>query len=298
MMVVVSFSMLILLAAAVYALYIETRMFRSVQVRMRIPRYAGDPLHILHISDSHFRKGDKAKLDFVRGLHEKPVDMVIVTGDMIEEDAGIEYCIEALRGFKAWMGVFVVFGAHDHWDTRLWNVVRDLSLGGYRKGEPNDFDRFKRELNEIGVICLQNESRRITRTGARSECDIWLVGIDDLFAGLEDFEKALAGVPKGACKILLTHAVESPEELVALGFAAVFAGHSHGGQVRLPLLGPIITRSSLHRKYATGLFEIDGTSFHINNGLGGGKWTNFRFLCPPEVTYVELTGTPGTGERG
>lgn len=295
-MAFVSFLIILFLALAVYVLYIETRMFRTVHVRMRIRGHSGDPLEILHISDSHFRKGDKAKLDFVRGLHEKPVDMVVVTGDMIEENAGIEYCIEALRGFKARLGVFVVFGAHDHWDTRLWNVVRDLSLGGYRKGRPNDFGRFKRELEETGVVCLQNESRHVTLERAHGESDIWLVGIDDLFAGLEDFEKALAGVPKNACKILLTHAVESPEELAALGFAAVFAGHSHGGQVRLPFLGPIITRSSLQRKYASGMFEIGGTPFHINNGLGGGKWTNFRFLCPPEVTYIELIGR-NTGDE-
>jgi predicted MPP superfamily phosphohydrolase len=51
-----------------------------------------------------------------------------------------------------------------------------------------------------------------------------------------------------------------------------------------------MTRSSLRRKYASGVFEVAGTTFHLNNGVGAGKWTDFRFLCPPEATYVELTG--------
>jgi len=290
---------------AVYAYYVEPRRFRVVQVQMQTHRGFDCQLRILHISDLHLKNREKAKLDFLRGLHRNAVDMVFITGDIIEDDSGIDCCVELLRGFTTRIGVFVVFGAHDRWDTRLWNVVRDLSLGGYRKGRPNDFDRLKRELEGIGVVCLENESHRITLparvNGVHAEVeprsvrptgeeDLWLVGVDDIFAGLDDFEKALSGVPADGFRILLTHAIESPEDLAARRFDAVFAGHSHGGQVRLPFFGPVITRSSLQREYATGLFEIGNTPFHINNGIGTGRWTGFRFLCPPEATFVELTG--------
>jgi predicted MPP superfamily phosphohydrolase len=270
---------------------------------METVRGFGNTLEILHISDLHLRKGERAKLNFLRGLQRNPVDMVFVTGDIIEDDSGIDCCVQLLRGFRTRIGAFVVFGAHDRWDTRLWNVVRDLSLGGYRKGRPNDFERLRRELERIGVVCLENESHRITlsrhlQSGAAGEGSLWLVGVDDIFAGLDDFEKALAGVPADAFRILLTHAIESPEDLAARRFDAIFAGHSHGGQVRVPFLGPVITRSSLQREYASGVFEVAGTPFHLNNGIGTGRWTGFRFMCPPEATFVELTGSEsGNGPR-
>ncbi|MBI5116235.1 metallophosphoesterase [Candidatus Poribacteria bacterium] len=279
-----------LVALAIYALFIETRRFRAVCVEMKAGRDFGGKLRILHISDFHFREGDEAKLAFLRSLHSTPVDMVVATGDMIEADSGIAYCVEALRGFKASVGVFAVFGAHDRWDTRFWNVVLDLSIGGYRKGMPNDFERLRRELERIGVVCLENESRRVQLPESLGGAELWMIGVGDLFAGLGDFGKALTGVPKDVFRILITHAIEQPEEMAAYKFDAVFAGHSHGGQVRLPFIGAIITRSSLQRQFASGVFEIENTPFHINNGIGTGKWTEFRFLCPPEASYVELMG--------
>jgi hypothetical protein len=284
-----------LVALAIYALFIETRRFRAVCVEMKAARSFGGTLKILHISDFHFREGDEAKLAFLRSLHSTPVDMVVATGDMIEADSGIAYCVEALRGFKARVGVFAVFGAHDRWDTRFWNVALDLSIGGYRKGMPNDFERLRRELERTGVVCLENEARRVRLPESLGGAELWMVGVGDLFAGLGDFGKALAGVPKDAFKVLITHAIEHAEQMATYKFDAIFAGHSHGGQVRLPFIGAIITRSSLQRQFASGVFEIAGTPFHINNGIGTGKWTEFRFLCPPEATYVKLTGEgPGS----
>ena len=279
----------------IYSIYFEPRRFRRVEARIRITKGLKKPIKILHISDMHFRKGDWPKFAFLEGLQEIPVDMVFVTGDMIEDDTGIDYCIEALGGFEPSIGVFAVFGAHDRWFSQLLNVVLDLSIGGYHEGAPNDFGRLRRELEVAGVVCLENESRRIPlpespAAGSSENDGIWIVGIDDKFIKRDNLEEALAGVPPNALKILLTHTVESPEELASRGFDAVFAGHSHGGQVRLPFFGPIITRSSLPRKFASGVFEVAGTQFHLNNGIGAGRWTPFRFLCPPEATFIELTG--------
>jgi len=289
---------LIVLAAvfslAVYSIYVEPRMFRTVKARMCARNDLGHRLEILHISDLHFRKGDEAKLRFLQGLRKIPVDLVFVTGDMIEGDSGIDFCIETLGGYSPRIGVFAVFGAHDRWYSPLPNVVLDLGVGGYHEGPPNDFERLRRGLADAGVVCLENESRRVALPESHSDGksgvkELWIVGIDDMFVGRDDLDAALAGVPNDAFRILLTHTVESPEELAARGFDAVFAGHSHGGQVRLPLLGPIMTRSGLKRKHASGVFEVERTPFHINNGIGAGEWTPFRFMCPPEATLITLT---------
>jgi len=289
-----AFFLVALFVLIVYTLVIEPRRFRTVRARMRVAHDFGGKLEILHISDLHLRRGDRAKLAFLRGLHEVPVDMVVVTGDMIEDDSGIDYCIEALRGFKAALGVFAVFGSHDRWYSGLRNSVLDLVLGGYRWGPPNDFERLRQGLKEIGVVCFENESPAGESSGTK---ELWLVGIDDMFVNLDDPDKALAGVPDDVFRILLTHTIESPEDLASRGFDAVFAGHSHGGQVRFPFIGAVITRSSLRREFASGVFEVAGTSFHINNGVGAGRWTGFRFLCPPEATYIELTGRGGANSH-
>ncbi len=280
-------SALALLMVPAYAFFIETRMFRITSAIMQMPLPNGESISVLHISDFHLKKGEEAKLNFLRRLQREPVDLVFATGDLIDDDFGIAYCVEALSGFRTRFGTFAIFGAHDHWDTHLKNVVLDLSLGRYHRGKPNDFERLKRELTSAGVVCLQNEARPLGLAMPPSE-DVWIVGVDDMFAGLANFKKALAPVPSSAPKILLTHTIENPAELANLGFKAVFAGHSHGGQVRLPLLGAVITRSSLPRRFARGAFACNGTAFHINNGVGTGKWTRFRFLCPPEATYIQL----------
>ncbi len=303
MSIVISIVVVALVLVAAYTMYIEPRRFRTVEVRMRVATDLERTLKILHISDLHLCKGDEPKLRFLGKLREIAVDMVFVTGDMIEDDSGIDLCVEALRGFRPRIGVFAVFGAHDRWFSGLWNVVLDLSVGGYHEGRPNDFERLKRELEGAGVVCLVNESRRIplsgpSAAGSSQEDEMWIVGIDDMFIDLDDLDKALAGVPRDSFRILLTHAVESPEELAARGFDAVFAGHSHGGQVRLPFFGPVMTRSSLRREHASGVFEADGTLFHINNGIGAGKLTPFRFLCPPEATIIELKGRDAPDDAG
>ncbi len=283
---------MVLAGVAVYSLFIETRRFQINRVNMSAKGPLPRPLTILHVSDFHFGEGDHFRLRFLQDLHKTPVDMVVATGDLIDDNSGIEHCVNALKGFQTTLGVFAVFGAHDHWDTRFWNVVKDLSIGGYRKGRPNDFDRLKRELEAAGIVCLHNAAWRVSLAAIGSaDAELWMAGVDDLFVGLADFDKALDDAPPNAFKVLLSHTVEDPRDMAALGVNVVFAGHSHGGQVRLPLFGPVITRSSLARKYASGLFEVDGTLFHISRGIGTGKWTEFRFLCPPEATYIRLTGS-------
>jgi predicted MPP superfamily phosphohydrolase len=84
------------------------------------------------------------------------------------------------------------------------------------------------------------------------------------------------------------HSPDSAPEAVACGYPFVVAGHTHGGQVRMPIAGAIVTNSHLPRRVASGLMRLGGSFVHVSPGLGTSKFAPFRFLCPPEATLLEL----------
>jgi predicted MPP superfamily phosphohydrolase len=84
------------------------------------------------------------------------------------------------------------------------------------------------------------------------------------------------------------HSPDSAPEAAACGYALVVAGHTHGGQVRLPLVGALVTNSNLPRRVVSGLIRMGGAFVHVSPGLGTSKYAPFRFLCPPEATLLEL----------
>jgi len=88
--------------------------------------------------------------------------------------------------------------------------------------------------------------------------------------------------------IALTHSPDAAPELAALGWDLIVAGHTHGGQVRLPLVGALVTNSHLPRRLASGLFRLGPAVVHVSPGLGTSRYAPFRFLCRPEATLLEL----------
>jgi len=114
---------------------------------------------------------------------------------------------------------------------------------------------------------------------------VWLVGLDDLFAGKPDLDKAFAGVPGSAYKIALFH---SPVyfDWMAGRSDLVLAGHSHGGQVKIPLIGPIWTPPFVG-DYFEGWFEQNGTRMYVSRGIGT-SILNVRFCCRPELAIITL----------
>jgi predicted MPP superfamily phosphohydrolase len=89
------------------------------------------------------------------------------------------------------------------------------------------------------------------------------------------------------------HSPDSAPEIAACGYPFVVAGHTHGGQVRLPLVGALVTNSHLPRRLVSGLIRMGGSFVHVSPGLGTSKYAPFRFLCPPEATLLELRRAPG-----
>jgi hypothetical protein len=119
-----------------------------------------------------------------------------------------------------------------------------------------------------------------------------IVGIDDPFLKRADIDAAFAGVSGDETTIVLAHSLVVYKELVERGVSLVLSGHAHGGQVRLPLLGALVTRSSIPREFALGFTRLGKTTLFASPGLGTGSRLAIRFLCPPEATLLHVTFRP------
>jgi predicted MPP superfamily phosphohydrolase len=232
-----------------------------VELHVRNLPPALDGLRIGQISDIHL-----GLLHSVRNLRwavdqmqqERP-DLIVLTGDQVMHKQAIPELTPLLHNLSAPLGVFAISGNHDHWEG-----IRDLQGA----------------LALANIPLLLNEHRRLSWRGA----DLWLVGVDDVWDGDMDFERALDGVPKDDFKLLLGHAPDIADEAETYGFNLQLAGHVHGGHLQLPLLGAF-TRPRFGVNYLEGTYQVGTMTLYVSRGLGGAP---LRLLCPPEVTILTL----------
>jgi uncharacterized protein len=144
-------------------------------------------------------------------------------------------------------------------------------------------------LTENGIVVLDNTYLPIERTGGR----FWLAGVDDPVVGKPDPEAAIPALIRNVPHepvVLLCHAPDYADTLqanpVGKAVSLMLTGHTHGGQIRLPWIGPMIL-PYLGRKYVEGAFRIGGMQLYVNRGLGT-VGVPFRFDCPPEITLHTL----------
>ena len=239
-----------------------------------------DPLTILHISDLHLYRPNPRMAAFLEGLKEVDVDLVVFTGDLIINDSMIEYCADALRPLRGRLGTYSVFGNHDHYD---YSFV-DSWLFRSKTRHPNQSGKLADDLTRTGVTVLRNGNVEMPQ----GEGLIHLAGVDDNGTGKSDLAAALAGIPKGAFTILLSHTIDILLDSQNPTVDFVVAGHTHGGQIRLPLLGPLFSRTKLPRKLCWGVTEHEGTTLAVTSGLGVNRWAPFRLLCRPEAVIYTL----------
>jgi predicted MPP superfamily phosphohydrolase len=222
-------------------------------------------LVVVHLSDPHVeRMGRRERLALERIAACRP-DLVAVTGDLVRGGSNLE-ALEAFLAALPERRTFVVWGNHDHASGLAGPAGRAL-------------------LQRAGVVLLDNAHRRI----ATAAGPVVVAGVDDPSIGLDNLARALAGVARGDLTVLLSH---SPEIAGALGNRDVdlmLSGHTHGGQVRLPLLGAILLPDGT-RLFEDGWFDADGGArLHVSRGLG---WSGLpvRFLCRPRIDVITLRG--------
>ncbi len=227
-----------------------------------------DGFTIGQLSDLHF--GRIITPEHVRRavdmLMELRPDLIALTGDYVWGGARAGHvATDALAPLQAEHGVYAVLGNHDYWSK--------------------DAPGISQVLTDLGFVVLTNQSARVQTRGT----DWWMCGVDDMWAGEPNLDAALRGVPAEAFHVLLSHAPDFADRAAAQGVPLQLSGHSHGGQVRLPLLGaPVLPLYG--RKYPMGLQPVAGTSALVYTNVGVGCISPpVRLNCRPEVTLLTLT---------
>lgn len=221
---------------------------------------AFDGFTILLLSDLHSKKfgeNQKRLRGIIQGLD---YDMAALTGDFVSKDRPAGPVLDLLDSLH--QPVFYVTGNHD-WRTGF---------------------RIRQLLQSRGVQLLENRAVKL----ARGEEHIWIVGVDDPYLGKDDLEGAVGAVDDSAPRILLAHAPNIFQEAADLNIDLVLVGHTHGGQVRLPIWGAVIVPGQgFFPKLDYGRYSTGSTTLIITSGLGE-SGLPIRFNCRPEVVLVTL----------
>ncbi|OYT51377.1 MAG: hypothetical protein B6U73_02080 [Desulfurococcales archaeon ex4484_204] len=266
--VLVTFTALVA-GVATYAVIVEPNLLilsTVVEVRVNGLPECFNGFRIAHVTDPHFGiwhlpVRDSRVLEIVKGF--KP-DIIVITGDLISNPGGVGDALNFVRELARVAPTYVVLGNWDYWSG--------VSVGS-----------FVEELRASGARVLVN-SYEVVGSACGS---IYVVGVDDPHTQRDDVSKALEGVPEGAIKVVLAHSPEVIGE-VAGKADVVLVGHTHGGQVVIPVLGPIyIPLPEEFRKYVWGSFTVNGTFMYVCRGVGTSLYP-VRFMAPPEVALVVL----------
>jgi len=288
-MTVLVFLAILLLCIAVYAVFIETKLVRQEHITITTEKpVPGGSISVLHLSDLHCKKHDAWKVRFLRTLGAHRCDLVVITGDSIDENGGTDNFIQAIRALRPAHGCYCVFGNHDYFAYRLRDALTLMFFPWIEHTVPGkDVIRLAAALEGEGIHILHNRSHRIPELNAA------LLGVDEYETGRDDLEKACANVGTDTVNILLAHNPDSIVHATPHLIDIALAGHTHGGQIRLPFWGALKTASSLQGKRAAGMMLLNGIPAYVSRGLSNFKFMPFRFLCRPEVTWITIRGKNG-----
>jgi predicted MPP superfamily phosphohydrolase len=286
-------------AAIAYAAGIERRHWTLRQATLPVLAEGSRPLRILHISDLHMLPGQQSKQRWVAALDALDPDLVVNTGDNLAHKQAVPAVVRALGPLLDRPGVFV-FGSNDYFAPKPKNPVRYL-LPSAKKKRIHGIKLPWRDLRAAMVERGWHDLTHIRRILPVDGRDIAVAGVDDPHLRRDRYPD-IAGRPDplAALRLGVTH---SPEPRVLDAFAAdgydlVLAGHTHGGQLRIPGYGALVTNCDLDRSRARGASRWGAHMWlHVSAGLGTSPYAPVRFACPPEASLLTLVPRPSGGEE-
>jgi len=268
---VAAFAFLGLSALPFYSYFAERHWLETVSLELpfRSLPSSFDGLKIVHFSDVHY--GFYYDLPQLQSLIDHIMklqpDLIVFTGDLFDAEV-LPYAkdiIHELRRLKAPLGQYAVPGNHDYYTGRKHAI--------------NVFE-------ESGFQMMHNRSKTLTVKRQR----IQLVGVDDMINGRPDLDAAFAGLDNNRFTLFLAHEPDFATQTSPYRVDLQLSGHTHGGQLRLPFTGPLMTVVG-GRKYVQGLYKLPNRStdsyVYTTRGIGT-THIPVRFLCRPELTVIHL----------
>lgn len=232
---------------------------------IRLPDWRGAPFRIAHLSDLHV--SPSLPVDYYRQAIEMAAearpDFAFLTGDFVSKLDAVPALDGILRPIGR-LGTFAVLGNHDYWSGA---------------------EAVRQAIRKAGITLVSDESVRVVHGGAAVE----IAGTDYPWS-LRDC--ALPPPEAGVIRLVLSHTPDSIYRLSRQAAHCVFSGHYHAGQVRLPLIGPIVVPSTYGRLFDHGHFVVHGTHLFVASGVGAAN-PPLRIYCQPDILIVDVTGGEG-----
>jgi predicted MPP superfamily phosphohydrolase len=270
-----------------YGILVERDWYRLRRERVEALDPGQAPLTVLHLSDLHLTASDARRVAFLERLAAEPVDLVVLTGDMLGEPAGLGPVLEALGRFRPRLGAVAVLGSNDYWAPRFLNPLTYFMGPSSRRGRSsprNPWRELVEGLEARGWTVLSNRRGQLG--------DIELAGLDDPHIRRDDPATPVPANGDARPRLRLG-VVHSPyrralDAFAGNGYDLVLAGHTHGGQVCLPGVGALVTNCDLPRDRVRGLSRWGSSWLHVSAGLGTSKYAPFRFACRPEASLLTV----------
>jgi predicted MPP superfamily phosphohydrolase len=276
----------------------EPRMFALRRIDLPVLPAGSWPIRVLHLSDLHIVPGQKRKTAWVSSLADLRPDLVINTGDTLSHRKAVPAAVAAFGNLLDVPGAFV-FGNNDFYAPVRKSPHRYFlpSSPATPKGPELPWQDLRAAQAERGWLDLSNVKSAITIRGQR----IALAGVNDPYTRRDRYEK-IAGPadPAALIRIGIAHAPEPRvlDRFAADGYDLVLAGHTHGGQVRVPGIGALVTNCGIDRSRARGLSRWGShTLLNVSAGLGTSPYMPMRFCCRPEASLITLRSRVEAQER-
>lgn len=246
-----------------YSYFIEPNKLEVTNYTIQDKELEG--VKIVFASDFHIKPNQQKRLEkVVETINAQNPDIVVSAGDFVcghteHSTMHPQKIAEGLSKVKSKYGFYTTLGNHDGWYDRWY--IKEL-------------------LESVNIKVLNNKNVKLKINGK----EIFIAGVEDMMTAFPSIDDALRGTKPPI--ILITH---TPDVFpnVPNSVNLTLAGHTHGGQVRLPIIGPIFTASNYGNKYAIGLIEENGKKLITTRGIGV-SILPFRFNCPPEIVVIEF----------
>lgn len=262
----------LVLVPALWGFVVEPRSLQNENYDIPLPRWpaACDGVRVAVLADLHVGSpfNGPSKLRRIRELTQgaRP-DLILLAGDYVVH--GVpggrfvtpETIASELRSLQAPLGTWAVLGNHDWWF---------------------DAPRVRRAFESVGIPVLEDAAVSVSR----GPCRFWVAGVGDFWEGRHDVTRALAQVPESAPVIAFTH---NPDVFPTIPNRVnlTIAGHTHGGQVYVPLVGRPVVPSNFGQRFAAGHIVEENRHLFVSSGLGT-SILPVRFLVPPEISILTL----------